>query len=93
MVVKQDRDCIVKVQKTIDPENNEVLLYCHSTKRERKEQVINDRFTQRFEEAMISLESGLRKKGCLKKYDKVLEKIGRLKSTISQAAGLSCENN
>jgi len=61
-------------------------LYCHSTKREKKEQAINDRFTVRFEGAISKLESGLHKKGCLKKYDKVLEKIGRLKQQYSKAA-------
>jgi transposase len=86
VVVKQNDDCTVKVQKVIDVENDEVLLYCHSTKREKKEQAINDRFTVRFEEAVNKLESGLYKKGCLKKYDKVLEKIGRLKQQYSKAA-------
>jgi len=51
-----------------------------------KEQAINDRFTVCFEEAISKLESGLHKKGCLKKYDKVLEKIGRLKQQYSKAA-------
>ena len=86
VVVKQDNDCTVKVQKIIDSENDEVLLYCHSTKREKKEQAINDRFTIRFEKAVSQLESGLHKKGCLKKYDKVLEKIGRLKQQYSKDA-------
>ena len=88
VVVKQDKDCTVKAQKVIDPENNEVLLYCHSTQREKKEQAINDRFTVRFEEALTNLESGLHKKRCLKKYDKVLEKIGRLKQKYSKASKL-----
>jgi transposase len=88
VVVKQDNDCTVKAQKVIDSENNEVLLYCHSTQREKKEQSISDRFTIRFEEALINLESGLHKKGCLKKYDKVLEKIGRLKQNYSKASKL-----
>jgi len=86
VVVKQDNDCTVKVQKVIDSENDEVLLYCHSTRREKKEQAINDRFTMRFEEAISKLEAGLHKKGCLKKYDKILEKIGRLKQQYSKAA-------
>ena len=86
VVVKQDDDCTVKVQKVIDSENDEVLLYCHSTKREKKEQAINDHFTVRFEEAISKLESGLNQKGCLKKYDKVLEKIGRLRQQYSKAA-------
>ncbi len=64
---------------TKDTENNEVLLYCHSTKREKKEQAIKDRFTLGFETAISKVQAGLHKKRCLKKYDKVLEKIGRLK--------------
>lgn len=88
VVVKQDNDCTVKAQKVIDPENNEVLLYCHSTKREKKEQSINDRFTVRFEKALTHLESGLHIKGRMKKYDKVLEKIGRLKQKYSKASKL-----
>ena len=86
VVVKQDRDYTVKAQKVLDAENNEILLYCHSSKREKKEQAINDRFTANFEEALTNLESGLHKKRCLKKYDKVLEKIGRLKQQYSKAA-------
>ena len=88
VVVKQDKDCTVKAQKIIDSENNEVLLYCHSTKREKKEQAINDLFTVNFEQAMANLESGLHKNGCLKKYDKILEKIGRLKQKYSKASKL-----
>lgn len=86
VVVKQDKDYTVKAQKVIDPDNNEVLLYCHSTQREKKEQAIGQRFTTRFEESLTNLDSGLHKKGCLKKYDKVLEKIGRLKQKYSKAS-------
>ena len=84
--VKQDNDCTVKVQKIIGSENDEVLLYCHSTRREKKEQAINDRFAIRFEKAAGKPGSGLHKKGCLKQYDKVLEKTGRLKQQYSRAA-------
>jgi len=88
VVVKQDKNGTVKAQKVIDSENNEVLLYCHSTQREKKEQAINDLFTTRFEAALTYLKSGLDKKGRLKKYDKVLEKIGRLKQQYSKASKL-----
>jgi len=44
VVVKKEKDCIVKVEKVIDSANNEALLYCHSTKRAQKEQAINDNF-------------------------------------------------
>ena len=39
-MVKQDDNCTVKVQKVIDVENDEVLLYCHSTKREKKNRLL-----------------------------------------------------
>jgi transposase len=86
VVVKKEKDCTVKVEKVIDSKNNEVLLYCHSTKRAEKEQAINNKFTQRFEESIDKVKSGLNKKGCLKKYDKVLEKIGRLKQRYSRVS-------
>ena len=88
VIVKQDQDCTVKAQKVIDSENNEVLLYCHSTQREKKERAINDRFTERFEEALKQLEAGLHIKGRMKKHDKILEKIGRLKQKYSKASKL-----
>ena len=67
-------------------ETDEIELYCHSTRREDKEKAIQDRFTARFEEAIQKLDAGLTKKGCVKKYDKIIERIGRLKEKYSKAA-------
>lgn len=86
VVVKEDANCTVKIQRIVDDKNDEVLLYCHSTQREKKERAIMDQFTNRFVDAMTKLEAGLHKPGCLKNYDKVLEKIGRLKQQYSMAA-------
>ncbi len=85
-VVKKDGDCTVKAQKVIDSNTGETLLYCHSTRREKKEQAINNRVNERFDEVMVKLEQGLHKKRCVKKYDKVLERIGRIKQKFSKAA-------
>jgi len=79
VVVKETGDCTVKCQKVLDQETGETLLYCHSSKREKKERAIADRFLQRFEDALHKLDKGLDKKGCLKNYDKVLVRIGRIK--------------
>ena len=84
--VKEEKDYTVKVYKTRNEETGEVELYCHSTRREDKEKAIQDRFSTRFEEALKKLDKGLDKKGCMKKYDKVVEKIGRLKQKYSKAA-------
>ena len=87
-IVKQDEECTVKVQKVIDEETGETLLYCHSSQREKKERAIGNRFTTRFEEALQHLHDGLSIKRRVKKYDKVIEKIGRLKQKFSKAAKL-----
>jgi transposase len=86
VVVKQDDECTVRVQKVFDEETRETLLYCHSTRREEKDKAIGDRFINRFEEALQKLAGGLHKKRCLKKYDKVMEKIGRLRQKYSRVS-------
>ena len=86
VVVKKDKDCTVKAYKKINDKTGEVELYCHSTRREDKERAIYNRFSTRFEEALDKLDSGLHKKGCIKKYDKVLVSLGRLKQKYSRAA-------
>jgi transposase len=86
VVVKKDKDCTVKAYKKKNDKTGEVELYCHSTKREDKERAIYNRFSTRFEEALDKLDSGLHKKGCVKKYDKVLVSLGRLKQKYSRAA-------
>ena len=87
-IVKQDAECTVKVQKVIDDETGETLLYCHSSQREKKERAIGNLFSTRFEDALQYLKDGLTVKRRLKKYDKVNEKIGRLKQQFSKAAKL-----
>ena len=86
VVVKTDKDCTVKAYKKINDKTGEVDLYCHSTRREDKERAIYNHFSTRFEEALDKLNSGLHKKGCVKKYDKVLVSLGRLKQKYSRAA-------
>ncbi len=87
-IVKEDAECTVKVQKVIDDESGEILLYCHSSQREKKERAIGVLFSTRFEEALQYLSDGLKIKRRLKKHDKVIEKIGRLKQQFSKAAKL-----
>jgi transposase len=85
-VVKQDDEYTVRAQKVVDEATQEVFLYCHSTRREKKDQAIGDRFVRRFEEELRKLANGLNKKRCLKKYDKVMVKIGRLRQKYSRVS-------
>ena len=79
VVVKAEKDNRVIAQRVDDPDNEEVLLYCHSEKREKKDRAIRNRFHQRFETELEKLNAGLSKKGTTKRYEKILERIGRLK--------------
>ncbi len=88
VVVMDDTDCTVTARKVHDPDTGETVLYCHSSQREKKETAINQLFATRFEEALEYLKQGLGMKRRLKKYDKVVEKIGRLKQQFSKAARL-----
>ncbi|WLE96775.1 MAG: IS1634 family transposase [Candidatus Electrothrix communis] len=86
IVVKRTGENTVKAQRKINEETGEIELYCHSTLREKKEQAMQDCSSTRFEEELKKLHSGLHKKYCTKKYEKVVEKLGRLKQQYSRSA-------
>ncbi len=69
----------VRVQKELSEDGKEVRLYCHSTGREAKETAMVTRFTQGFEAGLQKIADGLQKPRAEKRYDKLLERIGRLK--------------
>jgi len=86
VTVKETPGQTVRIQRVVNTETGEVELHCHSQAREQKEQAMQDRFSERFESALQSLSDGLSKKGTTKRYDKVLERIGRLKEKYRRAA-------
>lgn len=87
VVVKQkEDDVIVRVQKVINEESDEIELYCHSAPRQAKEEAIQRQVQTRFEEELAYLKEGLSIKRRTKKYDKVVEKVGRLKERYSAIA-------
>jgi len=86
ITVKDIPDQTVKVQRVVNESTGEIELYCHSQLREKKEKAMQDRPAERFEGALQSLADGLLKKGTTKRYDKVNQRIGRLKGKYSRAA-------
>jgi hypothetical protein len=70
----------------VDEETGEIFLHCHSSAREAKEKAMQNQFSQRFEAALDKLNEGLSKKGSTKFYDKILQRIGRLRQRYSSAA-------
>jgi transposase len=85
VMVKETPGQQVRVQRVVN-EAGEVELYCHSIAREAKEQAMQDRARERFEQALQKLHDGLSRKGTTKKYGKIMERIGRLREKYSRAA-------
>ena len=63
-----------------------MVLYCHSQARELKMQAMQDQSGKRFETALQSLYEGLSQKAATKRYDKILERRGRLKEKYRRVA-------
>jgi len=79
VLVREEGQNKVTVYSETDTETQEIRLYCHSEQKAKKEHAIRNRFHIRLEEALIHLHAGLTKKGCIKNYEKILQKIGRLR--------------
>jgi len=86
VVVKAEQGNRVIAQRVDNLDTQEVLLYCHSEKRELKDQAIRTRYHQRFEAELKKLHVGLSKKGTTKRYEKVIERIGRIKQKNTRVA-------
>jgi len=77
VLIRAERERIVR-GKLVRMEGEQVLR-CHSSEREAKEQGMKRSFQKRFEEGLQGIRSSLSMKGGTKNYEKVLERIGRLK--------------
>ncbi len=71
----------------VDSEGDETHLRVWSQQRQQKDEAIVARRRERFEAEVRALHAGLARKGCTKRYDKVLEQLGRLKERYRQVAG------
>jgi transposase len=85
-LIKDDGKVRIQIQRVIDKTSGEVHLYCHSSRREKKDRAIQRRFSERLEAQLQHLADGLAIKGRVKNYDKVLTRIGRLRQRYSRAA-------
>jgi transposase len=89
VVVKEDsRDQTVLVQAGLSKsqDSDELELYCHSVGKEKKEEGIKNKFQERFESELIKARNALDLKNGIKLYDRVLERIGRLKERYKSVA-------
>lgn len=84
ITVKKDNQTIVQAALVKNDKTDEIELYCHSQGKEKKEKGIKSLFSQRFEEELKKAKSSLFKKNGTKRYDKVIERIGRLKERFKR---------
>ena len=61
----------------------ENILLCKSSKRMAKELAMLSQYQERYEKGLENISASLTKKGGVKRYDKVIERIGRLKEKYS----------
>ena len=83
-----DRDQTVLVEAGLskNKDADELKLYCHSVDKEKKEEGIKNKFQERFEFELMKARNALDLKNGTKRYDKVLERIGRLKERYRSVA-------
>ena len=82
IAVKEDnktKTVFVQAGLATKKETDELELYCHSIDKDKKEESIKNKFQQRFEAEMLKACNALHLRNGTKDYDKVVERIGRLK--------------
>lgn len=84
VIVKEEAGNRVKAYLFKNEETDELELYCHSAAKEAKTKQMQSKAVTRFEDELQKLLKGLTKKRATKKYEKVVEKIGRLKEKFSK---------
>jgi len=85
LTVRQDDRRVIQAA-ACENSSGEREVYCHSSAKEIKEEGIKTRFEKRFEAKLTQVQNALFRKGGTKTYEKVLEKIGRLKEKHRRVA-------
>ncbi len=86
VTVREDKNRLIRAALINNPDAGEIELYCHSSAKAIKEEGIRNRFEKRFEEEIAKTQAALSKKHGTKRYEKVVEKIGRLKERFKRVA-------
>jgi transposase len=81
-VIKEQKGSVLVRGKKIEAAG-EILLYCESAGRRRKEESMKGLFQKRFEEGLQAIADSLNKKRGVKVYEKVMERLGKLKGKYS----------
>ncbi len=74
------------VKAQIIKQDDEIFLHCISQGKEKKEKAMVAQARTRMEQELKKLGDGLNKKGCVKAYPKVLERIGRIRQRYTRVS-------
>lgn len=88
VVIREDASKTLKVEVKRYAKDKEVHLLCRSTGRQEKDKAIRTRQENLFLERLRYYRAGLSKKGHTKVYQKVVEKVGRLREKYPRASKL-----
>ncbi len=88
VILKEEKNNRVEAVLVSNDKSNELELYCHSQAKEAKTKVMVSKTSKRYEGELEKLSNGLNKKRCMKKYEKVMERLGRLKEKYSKINSL-----
>lgn len=86
VVIRNNGDQFISATLKYDPETEDHLLWCFSEGRLKKEQDIRQHKTNALEGALKRLKEGLPIKGRIRTFEKVHQKIGRLREKYARLA-------
>lgn len=86
IIVKEDPQSKVTTFLVRNDDAGEHELYCHSESMEKRDNFMSQKYITRFEDELTKLAKVLTNKGVIKKYDKIHQKLGRLKEQYSKVA-------
>jgi transposase len=86
VTVRQDKQRLIQAALVKRPDAGEIEIYYHSSAKAINEEGNRNRFEKRFEGELAKTQAALGKKHGTKRYEKVVEKIGRLKERFKRVA-------
>jgi len=85
-ILQHQKDYLIKSKLIKNPETAESELYCYSELKEKKEQGMRKQACSRYETGLQTIAASLQKKRAVKNYEKILERLGRLKEKYKQVS-------
>lgn len=86
VTIKEDTTNKIEVKIAKEGNGGDTYLYCKSLAKEKKGASIRNKFEELFEEGLKNIEASIHKKGGTKRYQRVCERVGRLRQKYPSAS-------